>query len=615
MKKIWNYITATRRAVGNILFIGIILFIIIAVTTRDDFEVPDSSVLVLHPDGVIVERKSIVDPFALFMNGGDNPYAEVLLRDIVDVVNFARDDERIKAIALDLSDLSGGSISQFDEIAVALQAFKETGKPISAFAGQYTQAQYYLASFADEVYLDKNDRPFPGGVFLQGIGIYNLYLKSALEKIHVQYHVFQAGQYKSAVEIFLRDEMSDQAREAADAWLQVVWNGYLATILEQREISADELTNYIDNYDKLLDEVDADPVGLATKYGLIDAQLSRAEWRQKINDTPEGSKSHKARISMDTYLNARRSEDQTAPAEGKIAIIVIDGALVDGEESLGNAGAETLVDIIQRAGKDSAIKAVVVRINSPGGVISASELIRSELAAVQQKGKPVVVSMGGVAASGGYWIASVADMIVASGTTVTGSIGVFSLALTLDQSLKALGIHPDGTGTTAFSSSYLWFMPIDPAVKNIIQNRTSKSYEDFVNLVADGRGLSYEEVDAVAQGRVWAGETALEHGLIDKIGTLKDALESAAMLADMEDYEAIYLEKILSPQEIFMMELIKNLDSAASLVGLRHATSNLPLLQKGLDRILPPAMRATGVPGMNKAPGIYAECLGCQINF
>ena len=747
LKNIWRYVTATKNAVGNILFIGIILVILFAVFSTDEAtRVSDSSVLLLQPHGVLVEKKRVVEPFEYFLNAGDNPYDEILLRDVIDAINFAQKDERITGMALELSHFAGGSMSQLQEIGIALQAFKDAGKPVLAYAGQYSQKQYYLASFADEVYLDTNARSFPGGVFLRGLGAYNLYLKSALEKIHAQHHVFQEGKYKSAVEIFSRDEMSDAAKEATRAWLNTLWDAYLANIREQRDISADDLMRYINDYDSLLQEAHAGSGTLATNYGLVDGHLSEEEWEDKLDGlgslegsskdsaedssegsaegslvdsssaedsllttaegsledsladasedasensssaedsllktaegsslktaegsslktaegsslktaegsslkTAEGSLSktaegssedtladtsecvETARISMDTYLSVQRSAGTGSSAAEQIGVVVIEGVLVDGEDSTGNAGADSVLENIRRAKNNDAIKALVVRINSPGGQVSASELIRSELVSVQDAGKPVVVSMAGVAASGGYWIASSADMILASDTTITGSIGVFSLAITLDQSLAQLGIHPDGIGTTAFSSSNLWFMPINPAVKSMIRHSTNQTYKEFVNLVATGRGISYEEAHAVAQGRVWAGATAFEHGLIDKLGTLDDALAAAAQLAELDDYKTIYLEKSPSPSDIFIQELIKNMDASLGLSGLRQrmgdgfmlqhlppilAPMMSPMLSPGMPHVMAPVTKSAALLGLTKAPGIYAECLGCQVNF
>ncbi len=715
LKNIWRYVTATKNAVGNILFIGIILVILFAVFSTDEAtRVSDSSVLLLQPHGVLVEKKRVVEPFEYFLNAGDNPYDEILLRDVIDAINFAQKDERITGMALELSHFAGGSMSQLQEIGIALQAFKDAGKPVLAYAGQYSQKQYYLASFADEVYLDTNARSFPGGVFLRGLGAYNLYLKSALEKIHAQHHVFQEGKYKSAVEIFSRDEMSDAAKEATRAWLNTLWDAYLANIREQRDISADDLMRYINDYDSLLQEAHAGSGTLATNYGLVDGHLSEEEWEDKLDglgslegsskdsaedsssaedsllktaegsllttaegssesssedpladaseDASENSSSAEdsllttaegsslktaegssedtladtsecvetARISMDTYLSVQRSAGTGSSATEQIGVVVIEGVLVDGEDSTGNAGADSVLENIRRAKNNDAIKALVVRINSPGGQVSASELIRSGLVSVQDAGKPVVVSMAGVAASGGYWIASSADMILASDTTITGSIGVFSLAITLDQSLAQLGIHPDGIGTTAFSSSNLWFMPINPAVKSMIRHSTNQTYKEFVNLVATGRGISYEEAHAVAQGRVWAGATAFEHGLIDKLGTLDDALAAAAQLAELDDYKTIYLEKSPSPSDIFIQELIKNMDASLGLSGLRQRMGDgfmlqhlppilapmlSPMLSPGMPHVMAPVTKSAALLGLTKAPGIYAECLGCQVNF
>ena len=624
MKIVWNAITAVKNAIGNLLFIGIILLIIIALATRDTIEVPESAVLHLNLDGVITEQQDVTDAYGAFLSGNDRK--DIPLRDVVDAVNLATDDERIKAIVLDVSDLIGGSLSQLDEIAVALQSFKESGKPILSFADSYTQRQYYLASFADQIYLDRHSKLLPGGVFMTGLRANQLYLKSTLEKLHIQTHVFQAGTFKDAVEIFLRDDMSELSKVATRAWLEVVWEQYLATISEQRGIATEKLSTYIDRYDQLLEQAGSDSALMAEQHGLIDARLTRVEWDQRLTDITGPEDDTYTDISLRHYLSAMQETLTLGnPFADQIAVIVVDGPITDDEDALDSAGARAIADLIREARTDDDIKALVVRINSPGGTVSGSELIRSELEFAREDGKVVVASMAGVAASGGYWIASAADKIVASNTTITGSIGAFGVLLTLDQTLDRLGMHADGVGTTKLSGAFDALRPLNPMTRNIMQQSISKIYQDFVNLVAAGRGMSFEDVDKIAQGRVWAGATALELGLVDALGTRKDAIESAAALAGIQDYEVVYLEQKLSPQEQFT-RILRNIglagagfaDMSLAAALAEYLRVDYPLavtVASGQRDALAIPAEIRNILTASQQPITYAQCLSCQVDF
>lgn len=603
MKKIWNAITSIKNATGNIVFLAIVVFIVVAVFTREAIDVPDSAVLVVNPQGVIVEQKQMVDPFEQFFSGGYNGTdAETLLKDIVDAIELATEDDRIKAIALDLTELSGGSLSQMEEIGAGLTAFKAAGKPVYTFGSEYSQGQYYLAALADQVYLDKDSHPVFGGVFITGMGAYRLYFKSALDKLDLQFHVFKAGLYKGAAEIFMRDDMSDEAKTATEQWIGVIWDSYLNHVSNRRGVTKEQLVSYTNDYDKLLLAADSDPGRLAVEQGLVDKMMSREEWREELIDIAGKSGDTYKHIQLKKYLAATRPPIPVVdPTRDKVAVIVAKGTIFDGEQPAGNVGGDTMVKLIRQARDDKSVKAVVMRVDSSGGSATASEFIRSELELTQQSGKPVVVSMGGYAASGGYWIASSANRIFASESTVTGSIGAFLVFPTIDKTLANIGIYSDGVGTTSLSSAGNPYMPINPVLQKVFEQSVMRTYRKFIGIVSEARGLAVDEVDEIAQGRVWSGATAVELGLVDAIGSTEDAIESAAMLADLDDYEVVYIEKQLSPRE----QLFKQL--------MEVSAGILPRTPARLTNFIPAELR--NLIQMSEKPAIYLQCMVCQVSF
>ena len=603
-KKIWQFITTVKNTIGNIFFIALILLIIAAVVGvgRDDLSVPESAVLVLDPEGFIVEQKRPGNPFIQLSEGEGADDPETLGRDIMEAIDAATQDARIKGMALDLSKLKGSSLSQYEAIAKSLQAFKDAGKPIHAFASGYSQSQYYLASFADNIYINQNGHALLGGVFLEGFGAYPLYMKSALDKLHVTLHVIKAGLYKDAAETLSRDNMSDYSREANQELVDYLWASYLKTVAEQRNTTPEALAAYTNNYSQRLEQAGNDPALLAVNAGLVDGVLSRADWRKEMQAISAVDGDTYAHIDYQSYLRATRPNAQVEnPSADKIAVIVAKGIILDGHQPAGEIGGDSVAKLIRDARNTKSVKAIVLRIDSPGGSPSASELIRSELARAQESGKPVVASMGGLAASGGYWIASTANRIVASATTVTGSIGVFALFPTMEQSLKNLGVYTDGVGTTNLTDSSNHLRALNPMYEKTLQSAVNRTYNRFVTLVAEGRGLTMEEANKVAQGRVWTGAKALEHGLVDAIGNMDVAIESAAMLAGISDYDLVYMEKQLSPRERLTQEL---LEISASL---------LPSLPGNIFNIVPAELRT--LARMTQSPAIYLQCVTCRITF
>lgn len=601
MKKIWQFITSLKNAVGNILFIAIIGFILFAIFRQEGAGVPESAVLILDPEGVIVEQTRPVDPFQEFLAGEDSADDETLIRDLIDAIDKAAGDDRIKALELDLSSLDGSTLAIYEEIARAIRSFKESGKPVYSFEPDFTQSQYYLAAQADNVYLDKDRISFLGGVFLQGFGVYPLYMKSALEKLEITMHVIKAGNYKDAAEPFIRDDMSAFSRESNLELIEQLWNSYLNDVAAARGIEKASITNYINNYSTLIGD-SGDPAKLALETGLVDGIVTRQEFRNEMQTLSGASGDSYHHIDYRSYLAAVRPPIPVQnPTSDKIAVIVAKGTILDGDQPAGDIGGDTLARLIRKARNDDSIKGIVLRVDSPGGSSSASELIRSELQATQESGKPVVASMGGYAASGGYWIASTSNKIFASENTITGSIGVFALFPTFEDTLKKIGVNSDGVGTTPLSGSFNSFREINPMFEATLRHSVDRTYDRFLSLLADGRGLTMEEANKIAQGRVWSGARALEHGLIDAVGDLEAAIESAALLADVAQYDVVYLEKELSPREQLLQQLLQ------SSIGL------LPPLPTGVFQSIPQDMQA--LIKMAASPQVYLQCLSCNVSF
>ncbi len=599
MKKIWQFLTALKNGTGNLLFIAIIVFVIVVLVDEDVESIPKSAVLILDPQGVIVEQLQSVDLIEQLVAGEE---LETLGRDLVDAIQLAESDDRIKAIALDLSKLQEATLNQYDDIGSALESFKATGKRVFVFGTHYTQSQYYLASFADTIYIDKESLPVIGGVFLQGFSTYPLYLKSALDKLQVSMHVIKAGVYKDVAETYLRDNMSDDSRESTQEAINFLWDSYLAKIARHRGISAEAITYYINNYDTLLDQTEKGPAGLALDHGLIDGLVTRDEWWSEMQAISGESDDTYRHVVYRSYLQATRPPIPVEnPATDKIAVIIAKGTILDGNQPTGDIGGNTVAKLIRKARNSKNIKAIVLRVDSPGGSAAASELIRNELAVAQESGKPVVASMGGYAASGGYWISSTANKIFASETTVTGSIGAYTIFPTFERSLDYLGVHSDGVGTTSLSGATNNFNEINPIYRRVLQNSVNQTYNRFLALVSEGRGLSIEQADSVAQGQIWSGSQALEHGLVDAIGDVNAAIESAAVLADLTDYDVVYLGKERSAREHILKQV------------LQSSLSVLPPIQTNVFSVIPAELRT--LTRVTRSPSIYLQCMNCKIVF
>ena len=598
---IGRMLTFVRNTTFNLLFLLVILIVGIALFTGGAHRLEDNSLLVLSLTGDIVEEKQPISSAGkLFqeMQGEPAKDAETLLQDILHIIDRATEDDRIAAIQLDLKDLGNAGIDQLQAIGTALKRFRATGRQVIAAEDLYTQKQYYLAAYADLVAVNPM-----GGVDLHGFGTYPLYFREALDKLKINYHVFRVGTYKSAIEPITRDSMSPEARRQNALWLASLWDSYVADVTKERKIPRANIDTYTNFVDRLLADADGDTAQLALKTGLVDRIWTRPQVQSHLAALA-GTSSERdyTSISSADYLRLiGPAAHGGSTALNKVGILVAQGNILPGKQPSGVIGGDTLADLIKVAREDATVKAVVLRINSGGGSAFASEIIRQELLELKKSGKPLVVSMGTMAASGGYWIAADADQIWAAPTTLTGSIGIFGAIPTFENTLAELGIHSDGIGTTPLASGLNLARPLSPQLKATIQLSVDHGYRQFLAIVQQGRKIDRQQLESIAEGRVFDGRTARKIGLVDELGGLDEAVAAAAGLAGIaDDFEPYPIRRSPSLGE-WMLE---------KLAAEQQAWSNLSLSMPGVVKDLHRRFSATigPLPLLTDPNGLYAYC-------
>ncbi|EEZ87312.1 Protease IV [Vibrio harveyi 1DA3] len=603
-KGIWKAITFVRLALMNLIFLVMIAVFYFAFTYTGESQptVDKESALVMNLSGPIVEQRRYVNPMdsvAGSILGNEIPKENVLF-DIVDTIRYAKDDPKVSGLVLALRDMPETNLTKLRYIAKALNEFKTSGKPVYAVGDFYNQSQYYLASYADKVFLAPD-----GGVLIKGYSSYSMYYKTLLEKLDVSTHVFRVGTYKSAIEPFIRDDMSDAAKESATRWITQLWSAFVDDVATNRKIDAKVLNPTMDELLAEMKSVDGDLAQLALKMGLVDELATRQDVRKLFAKEfgSDGKDSYNA-IGYYDYLATMRPN--LAPSENDIAVVVASGTIMDGQQPRGTVGGDTVASLLRQARNDDKVKAVVLRVDSPGGSAFASEVIRNEVEALKEAGKPVVVSMSSLAASGGYWISMSADKIVAQPTTLTGSIGIFSVITTFEKGFNKLGISTDGVGTSPFSGDGIT-TGLSTGASEAFQLGIEHGYKRFISLVGSNRDMSLDEVDKVAQGRVWTGQDALSFGLVDQMGDFDDAVKLAAKLAEVENYEIYWVEEPLSPTEQFIQEFMNQVKVSLGI----DATSFLP---KSLQPVAQQFEQdASMMQSFNDPKGQYAFCLNCEV--
>ncbi|MFC4654509.1 signal peptide peptidase SppA [Rheinheimera marina] len=608
---IWRGISLLRHFTFNIIFLLILVVILTSIFSGgDEVEIAPSSALVLNLEGNLVEEKTYVDPLDAAISegmGGQEENPEVLVSEVVKTIEAATKDQRIKAIVLDLSALGSGSMDKLTRVGAALQQFKADGKKVFATGDYYSQNQYFLASYADSINLNPM-----GTVLLEGFGSYPMYYKSALEKLKVTTHVFRVGTYKSAVEPFIRDDMSEEAKEANRAWLTELWSGYKVQVAERRGFDSANFDETVAGLYQKLQAVSGDMTQYALDAKLVDTVKTREEFRQDlIALVGENQKNSFNQVSFDDYASQMLMPAFDNPMTDKVAVVVARGTIIDGNAKAGTIGGDSTAALLRRARLNDKVKAVVLRIDSGGGSAFASEVIGQEIKLLKAAGKPVIASMGAVAASGGYWIAAPANEIWAAPTTITGSIGIFGLFHTLENAMPVLGLNTDGVGTTelaGLSAGLPLFKGLTPEMSNIFQLLINKGYDDFISMVAEHRGMTKEAVDKVAQGRVWTGTKALELGLVDKLGTFDEAIASAAEKAGLAHYDVTVIEQELSPSEQMLKNLFASDAMAALLPQSKSELAFAPLLQRISTQIKSDFAQ---LQHFNDPKGMYSVCFSC----
>jgi protease-4 len=546
---LWNGLDFTRRLVVNLVFLVLLVLVISALFGGGEPRIKDKTTLVLDPKGEIVEQFSGSPADVALAKALGDEVPQTQLRDLLKVLEEAAKDDNITQVLLKLDGFGGAGVSTLREVGRAIDEFQKSGKKVIAWSEFMDQTGYYLAAHADEVYVHPD-----GMVLLEGLGRYRNYYRSALEKIGVQMHVFRVGTYKSAVEPYLLDGPSDAAREADAYWLNDVWTVFLEDVAKARNLEAANLTAMIDELPQRVAAVGGDLAQLAVNEKLVDGVKTIDQIRTMLisSGSKDDDKETFRQIRMDDYRK-RFPAPRAIGDASQIGVIVAQGGIVDGSHPQGTIGGNSTSELVRRAREDKNIKAVVLRVDSPGGSGFASELIRRELELTRAAGKPVVISMGDIAASGGYWISMTSDVIYAEPTTITGSIGIFGLFPDASRTMDTLGLHTEGTTTTWLAGALDPRRPLDPRVGDLLQTVINSGYQDFIGKVATSREKTPEEIDAVAQGRVWSGSQALERGLVDKMGGLKDAIADAAERAKLgDDYQLVYVEREQTGFEKFM---------------------------------------------------------------
>lgn len=612
LQSVWQGFRFIRNFVLNFVFVLLFIgFIAVLFSDKEQVEVNEKTALVLNLKGDLVEEKQWVDPVEKAINestGSEDERPEILVRDLVKVINEAAKDDRVKVMVLALSDLGSGSLDKLQQVGGALEAFKAAGKKVFATGAYYSQNQYFLASYADSINLNPM-----GAVILEGYGSYPMYYKAALEKLQISTHVFKVGTYKSAVEPFTRNDMSPEAKEANGVWLTELWQNYKEQVAARRGFAVD---NFDESFGRLYERINAangDMTQYALDAKLVDTIKTREEFRQDIIAlVGEDEDNHTfTQISYEDYQSLVVPPFPVVnPLTDKVALVVARGAIVDGNVKAGMIGGESTAKLLRTARYDDKVKAVVLRIDSGGGSAFASEQIAQEIRLLKAAGKPVIASMGAVAASGGYWIAAPADQIFAAPTTITGSIGIFAMFHTAENAMSTLGLNVDGVGTTelaGFSSGLPLFKGLPADAEKLLQRSIENGYDEFITHVSTTRNIDKAQVDKIAQGRVWTGQTALKLGLVDKLGTLDDAIAAAAATASLKHFDVQLIEQEMSEQEKLMAQLF---GSAKTLGLLPQQSTTVTPVQK-LMRQLNQELQV--LSQFNDPNGVYSVCFACQV--
>ncbi|HGM5453640.1 signal peptide peptidase SppA [Serratia marcescens] len=599
----WRLLNFIRELILNLFLVLLILVgvgIYLSFQSSSTSTAPARGALLVDLSGVVVDQPSVNNRVRQWgrelLGASSSRLQENSLFDVVDSIRKAKDDKNITGMVLQLNDFAGADQPSLRYIGKALREFRDSGKPIFAIGDSYNQTQYYLASYANKVYLSPQ-----GAVDLHGFATNNLYYKSLLDMLKVTTNIFRVGTYKSAVEPLIRDDMSPAAREADSRWIGGLWQNYLETVAANRQLTPQQLFPGAAGVLSGLQAAGGDTARYALDNKLVDELASRTAIENQLVKTFGWDKQANDFNAISIYDYQPKPD---ANQGGKIAVVFANGAIMDGPQTPGNVGGDTTAAELRQARLDPAIKAVVFRVNSPGGSVSASEVIRAELAAVRAAGKPVVVSMGGMAASGGYWVSTPADYIIASPSTLTGSIGIFGIINTYEKTLDTLGVHTDGVATSPLADIAVT-KALPQEFSQMMQLNIENGYKNFLDLVAKSRKMTPQQVDQIAQGHVWLGSDAKANGLVDQLGDFDDAVKKAAELAKLQQWQ---------------LDWFVDTPSLSDMVLSQFGVSIHAMLPAAIQAILP-APLASVANAVKEQPGLfnnlndpqnrYAICLTC----
>lgn len=603
---LWRGVNGLRKVL-HLLLLLIIFGVFFGALSGTPPLLPQKAALLIQPSGALVEQLA-GDPYDRAIAGliGEAEI-QTLVQDVVDALDYARNDDRIAAVHLELSGLAAADLTKLQRIAAAIDAFRESGKPVIASADNYIQQSYFLAAHADELYMHPQ-----GILFLQGYGGYRNYFKDAIDLLRIDWNVFRVGTHKSFVEPYTRMDMSPEDRESRTRLIEQFWGMYQDDVVTARGLTVGAIDDYAQNMVERGADADGDMAVAARDSGLVDELMSRAALRERIKELAGADKEDEsmyASVDMREYLGSMRLLHGPKRETENVAIVVAAGEILDGMQPPGTVGGDSAAALLREALSDDSVKAVVLRVDSPGGSVFASEVIAQEIQALQAAGKPVVASMGSVAASGGYWISVVADKVVASPSTVTGSIGVFGMVPTFQRTLKAVGVATDGIATTPWAGIRP-DLDLPDQARRLIQMIIENVYDEFLTNVAERRGMDKQAVDAIGQGQVWTGVDALGNGLVDQLGDLGDAVDIAAELAGLQqgEFGQIRIESKLSPTQQMIVDLLTIVKRGgidpSSFVA---APTPIASFANQLQRLLASATR------FNDPKGVYSHCF-CEMN-
>ncbi|ASC78850.1 signal peptide peptidase SppA [Serratia sp. SRS-8-S-2018] len=599
----WRLLNFIRELILNLFLVLLILVgvgIYLSFQSSSTSTAPARGALLVDLSGVVVDQPSVNNRVRQWgrelLGASSSRLQENSLFDVVDSIRKAKDDKNITGMVLQLNDFAGADQPSLRYIGKALREFRDSGKPIFAIGDSYNQTQYYLASYANKVFLSPQ-----GAVDLHGFATNNLYYKSLLDMLKVTTNIFRVGTYKSAVEPLIRDDMSPAAREADSRWIGGLWQNYLETVAANRQLTPQQLFPGAAGVLSGLQAAGGDTARYALDNKLVDELASRTAIENQLVKTFGWDKQANDFNAISIYDYQPKPD---ANQGGKIAVVFANGAIMDGQQTPGNVGGDTTAAELRQARLDPAVKAVVFRVNSPGGSVSASEVIRSELAAVRAAGKPVVVSMGGMAASGGYWVSTPADYIIASPSTLTGSIGIFGIINTYEKTLDTLGVHTDGVATSPLADIAVT-KALPQEFSQMMQLNIENGYKNFLDLVAKSRKMTPQQVDQIAQGHVWLGSDAKANGLVDQLGDFDDAVKKAAELAKLQQWQ---------------LDWFVDTPSLSDMVLSQFGVSIHAMLPAAIQAMLP-APLASVANAVKEQPGLfnnlndpqnrYAICLTC----